>query len=220
MKNFSFYLFLPLILLVAFLFTPSVGYFAAQKKIEAREIAQAEELARVKAAEDEKRAEIEKRAEEDARARQEESAKAELAKEEKKRKDYEDAIAKLEEDIKTFSGEADAFAAEIANLEIQLVKLRDRKEAEDRETLELAKQVELAKIDRRIAEMEIQRMVAMVREDLNSSPLICSDRGAAESRVARQHRDRQSGVPAFGAPVAITFSISRVRSSPRTGFAR
>jgi chromosome segregation ATPase len=185
MKNFSFYLFLPLILLVAFLFTPSVGYFAAQKKIEAREIAQAEELARVKAAEDEKRAEIEKRAEEDARARQEESAKAELAKEEKKRKDYEDAIAKLEEDIKTFSGEADAFAAEIANLEIQLVKLRDRKEAEDRETLELAKQVELAKIDRRIAEMEIQRMVAMVREDLNSSPLLVPPPAVAPAAKGR-----------------------------------
>ncbi|HUG09735.1 MAG TPA: hypothetical protein VMM36_01920 [Opitutaceae bacterium] len=172
MKNFSFYLFLPLILLVAFLFTPGVGYFAAQKKIEAKEVAKAEELARIEAAENEKRIEIEKRAEEDARTRQEESANAERTKEEKKRKDYEDAISKLEEDIKTFSGEADAHAAEIANLEIQIVKLRDRKETGDRETLELAKQVELAKIDRRIAEMEIQRMVAMVREDLNTSPLL------------------------------------------------
>ena len=172
MKNLSLYLILPALMLLAFVFTPGIGYLASQERIAAREEARAEEAARVKAEEDARRAEIEKRAEEDARARQEESAKAERAKEEKKRKDYEDAIAKLTEDINAFSSEADAYSKEVAELEIQLVKLRDRKEKEDRETLELAKQVELAKIERRIAEMEIQRMVTMVREDLNSSPLL------------------------------------------------
>jgi len=172
MKNLYFYLLLPAVLLLLFLFTPGFGYFAAQEKIAARDHARAEEIASIKAAEDLKRAEIQKRAEEDALIRQQENEQQERLKEEKKRQDYEDAINKLKSDIAAFNGDADAFSKEIADLEIQILKLRDRKEAQDRETLELAKQVELAKIERRTAEIEIQRMVSMVGERLSSSPLL------------------------------------------------
>jgi hypothetical protein len=172
MKNLYLYLILPAILLVVFLFTPGFGYFAAQEKLEARELASEQESERLKAEEEAKRADIQKRAEEDALERQREREEQDRLKEEKKRKDYEDGIARLKEDIATYSADSDTFTKELNALQLQLSKLRDKKEVEDRQTLELAKQVELAKIERRTAELEIQRMVTMVSKTLTSSPLL------------------------------------------------
>lgn len=172
MKNLSLYALLPAVLLLAFLFTPGVGYFSAQKQFAARDQGRAMEVSRQKAAEDARRAEIQKRAEEDAIERQKEREQQERLKEEKKQRDYEDAISKLKEDVAAYSSESDTFAKEYADLEVKLVQLRDRKEAEDRATFELAKQVELGKIERRTAEMEIQRMVGMVSGRLSSSPIL------------------------------------------------
>jgi hypothetical protein len=52
-----------------------------------------------------------------------------------------------------------------------LVRLRNAKEKANTDTFTLAKHVETLKIDRRSAEIEIQRMVDMVGQRLNSSPL-------------------------------------------------
>lgn len=172
MKNFRLYLILPAILLVAFLFTPGQGYFSAQKQILAKEKAREEAVEQAKIAEETKRAEIQKRAEQDAIARQKENEAVERAKAEKKRKDYEDAINKLQEDIATFTSESEAYGKEVTELESQLAKLRDRKESENRATFDLSKEVELAKIERRTSELEIQRMVGMVSRTLTSSPLL------------------------------------------------
>lgn len=171
MKSFYLYILVPAVLLVAFLFTPSVGYFAAQKQIAAKAARLEKEKAEKKAEEDRKRKEVEAKAAEDARARQAQREAEEKAKAEKREKDYKDAIDKLQADIDAFNAEADKFAKEAADLEIQLTRLRARKEQVTREAFELAKQVELAKINRRNAEMEIQRMVDMVAQRLNASSL-------------------------------------------------
>lgn len=171
MKKFL-YLILPAVMLAAFLFTPGMGYLAAQKEIAARVAAREEAVRQTKAAEDAKRAEIQQRAEEDARARQRENEALERAKEEKKRKEYEDAVNKLKEETATYIRETEAFNKENAALEVELGKLRDRKESLNRENFDLAKQVELAKIERRTAELEIQRMVGMVSRTLSASPLL------------------------------------------------
>jgi len=172
MKNIQLFLVIPALLLLAFLFTPGYGYFAAQKEITAKQEAREKAAAEARQAEEAKRLEIQKRAEEDAITRQKENELLERAKEDKRRKDYEDAINKLRDDIATFTRETEGHTKESADLEATLAKLRDQKEAANRDTFDLAKQVELAKIERRIAEMEIQRMVAMVSRNLSSSPLL------------------------------------------------
>lgn len=172
MKNIHLFLVIPALLLLAFLFTPGYGYFAAQKEIVAKQEAREKAAAEAKQVEEAKRLEIQKRAEEDAIARQKENELQERAKDDRRRKDFEDAINKLRDDIATFTRETEAQAKESADFEAQLGNLRDRKEAANRDTLDLAKQIELAKIERRIAEMEIQRMVAMVSRNLSSSPLL------------------------------------------------
>lgn len=171
MKTFYLYLIVPFVLLLAFLYTPSVGYFAAQKRIAAK-VAAAEAAKEAKQAEEDRhRKEVEAKAAEDARERQLKREAEEKAKQEKREREYQDANDRLSRDIAEFSGEADKFAKEAAELDIALAKLRTRKESAAREAFELAKQVELAKIERRNAEIEIQRMVDMVAQRLNASPL-------------------------------------------------
>lgn len=171
MKSFYLYIVVPVVLLLVFLFTPGVGYFSAQKQIAAKVARLESEKAAKKAEEDAKRKEVERKAADDARQRQAEREAQEKAKAEKKERDYQDALAKLTAEMNEYATEADKFAKEAADLEIELTKLRARKEQTTREAFELAKQVELAKINRRNAEIEIQRMVDMVAQRLNASPL-------------------------------------------------
>lgn len=171
MKAFYLYIIAPLVLLLVFLFTPGSGYFAAQKKIAAKVAALEAKQEEERAEADRKRKEIEAKAAEDARDRQAKRDAEERARIEKREREYQDVIDKLNKDITEFSSEADKFAKEAADLDIELAKLRARKEQAAREAFELAKQVELAKINRRNAEIDIQRMVEMVAQRLSSSPL-------------------------------------------------
>ena len=172
MKNLALYLIIPAFLLVAFLFTPGLGYFAAQKEIDAREAARKAEIAKKQAEEEAKRAEIQKRAEADALARQKEREEEDRKKAEAKEKAYQDAIDKLNSDIAEYTKDADKYSSEVNAYELQLAKLRDKKEKLNSETFDLQKKVELAKIERRTAEMEVQRMVSMVADKLDTSPLM------------------------------------------------
>jgi chromosome segregation ATPase len=165
------YLIVPVVLLVAFLFTPGGGYFSSMKQLAAKQEAIKAEAAALKAADDKRRAEIEAKANEDAKRRQNEREAEEKAKADKKEKDYADALKKLKDEADGYSTEADKLIKESAQLEDQLVKLRNEKEKVNHETFELAKQVELAKVERRNAELEIQRMIQMVGNKLNTSSL-------------------------------------------------
>jgi chromosome segregation ATPase len=171
MRNLYTYILLPVILLVAFLFTPGAGYFSSMKELEAKNQRIKQEKATAKAAEDARREEIEKKAADDAKKRQAQRDAEERAKEAKKLKDYDDAMKQLGDEAAKYAGEADAFQKEANSLELQLNEFRSAKEKASREVFELTKQVELAKVSRRNAELEIQRMVDMVAQRLGASSL-------------------------------------------------
>lgn len=163
----KFYIIVPVLLLGVFVFF----YNGALKEMAAKEERKKQEAAAVQAAEDARRQIIEQKAAEDARRRQEEREAADRAKEEKKTRDYEDALRQLNDEGGRYAAEADALAKEAAQLEVQLVEMRNLKEKTNREAFELAKQVELAKVQRRNAELEIQRMVDMVAQRVGASSM-------------------------------------------------
>lgn len=171
MKNLYIYVLTPVVLFLAFMYTPGIGYNSAIKELDAKNQRIKAEKAAAKAADDARRAEIELKATEDAKKRQEQRDAEERAKEARKVKDYEDAMKQLRDEAGKYASEADGFQREANALELQLNELRSLKEKTNREVFELAKQVELAKVGRRNAEIEIQRMVDMVAQRLGASSL-------------------------------------------------
>ena len=69
------------------------------------------------------------------------------------------------------TGVYDAFAKEASQLEVQLNAMRQQKEKLNSETFELQKQVELARVAKRTAELEIQRMTDMISKRAADSAL-------------------------------------------------
>lgn len=163
----KFYIIVPVVLLGVFIFF----YRGALQEMAAKDELKRKEAAALQAADDARRKEIEARAAEDARKRQEEREAVERAKEEKKIREYEDAMKQLREETARYASEADALSKQANGLEIQLAEMRTLKEKTNREAFDLAKQVELAKIQRRNAELEIQRMVDMVAQRVGNSSL-------------------------------------------------
>ncbi|MBI5382025.1 MAG: hypothetical protein HZA31_09020 [Opitutae bacterium] len=129
------------------------GKRLAAKKVEI-EKRDAEEAAKKKALEERARQDADRLAAE--RAKEEAKKLAERvaaqAAEDKKVKDATDLAL----------GECDKYTKEIARMERELSDLRAKKEKTTREFLEISKQLELAKIARRNAELEVQRMTEMV----------------------------------------------------------
>lgn len=163
----KYYFIVPAVLLASFLFV----YNGALKEMAAKETAEKAHKAEVKAAEDKRKAEIEARATADAKRRQDERDAEEKAKIEKKERDYQDGMRKLKDEADNYTAEADRLVKESNALELQLSALRTQKEKTTREVFELTKQVEMAKINRRTAELEIQRMVDMVATKASASSL-------------------------------------------------
>jgi hypothetical protein len=163
------YLIFPSLLLAVFL----TFYFMDAKRVAERDRVHALEVQRRDAEEAQKQKDLKERAEADAKKRADERA-AELAKKEadklarwtKAGKDIQDANDKS-------NAESNRHSIKIAELEKQLDSLRTLREKTNQEYLELLKKVELAKIDRRSAELEIQRTTEMIA------------RRAAESSMAK-----------------------------------
>jgi chromosome segregation ATPase len=161
------YLIVPVILLAIFGFS----YNGALKDMQAKEDANHAKAAAKKAEDDKHKAEVEAKATADAKKHQEERDAEDRKKQEKKQADYDDAMKKLRDEANDYVAQAEKFGKEAADLELQISQGRNEKERLTRETLELAKAVELAKISRRNAELEIQRMVDMVGKKLNDSSI-------------------------------------------------
>lgn len=162
------YLIVPIVLLAIF----AVLYKGAVKDMEIKAAHQAE-VAKARADEEKKRKdEIEAKATEDAKKRQDEREAADLAKEEKKKRDYEDALKALNDEAAKYSTEADKLAKEAADLELQISQGRTDKEKLNAATFDLAKKTEQLKINRRTAELEVQRMIEMVSKKLNNNSVI------------------------------------------------
>lgn len=165
----KFYALVPLVLMALFV----VYYMSFSKTYAEREAEQAAEKQRIADAEAEKKAEAERVAKADADRRTAERAAEEARKEAEKRKKWEDQGREIADATARFNTEADKFAKQSAELEIELLNLRGQKEKAGREAFDLAKRVEEARIAKRNAELEIQRMTEMIA------------RRAAESSMAQ-----------------------------------
>jgi hypothetical protein len=161
------YLIVPAVLLAVFGFF----YTGALKEMHDKEVAREEKIAREAKADADRKAEIEKKATADAIKKQEERAAADKAKEDKKEKDYQDAMTKLKDEADDYASQTAKLNKESSDLDAAILQTRNDKERLTREGLELAKQVELAKINRRTSELEIQRMIEMVAKKLNDSSI-------------------------------------------------
>jgi hypothetical protein len=165
----KFYIIVPIIMLAAFV----AYYFSFIEGYEERQRAKEAEIARVEAEAEARKKEAERVAKADADRRAAERAAEEARKEAEKRKKWEDAGKEIADATARYNTDADKFAKEAGQLEIELLNLRGQKEKASREAFELAKRVELARIAKRNAELEIQRFTEMVA------------RRAAESSMAQ-----------------------------------
>ena len=161
------YLIFPSIMLAGFL----VIYFSHKEKAEEKERVHVAEVARQKAEADEKKKVAEAKAREDARKRQEERDAEEKKKQDEKAAKQAADDKKVRDQTAEYTAKVDAAAKQVNALEIELDRLRKEKDATSRESFDLAKQVELARIARRNAEMEIQRMTEMVARRAAESSL-------------------------------------------------
>ncbi len=163
----KFYIIVPLILMVVFGFI----YKDFSTKYEIQE---AEEAAALQAAEEAaatQKAEAERKAKEDADRRTAEREADEAAKLAERRAKWEAAGAAIAKATAEANAEADKLAAEAADLELQLREIRNQRDAKAAEAFELTKEVELARIAKRTAELDIQRMTAMVAKEAENSAL-------------------------------------------------
>lgn len=152
------YLIFPGIMLGAFVFV----YLGHVEETHKKEKAAAEKVARERSDLEAKKKVAEAKAREDAKKRQEERDA-----EEKKKQD-EKAAKQAADDKKVADQTAESLTRvnaaqkQISALETELERMRKDKDKLSRESFESAKNVELARIARRNAELEIQRMTEMV----------------------------------------------------------
>jgi chromosome segregation ATPase len=161
------YVIVPVVLLAVFGFL----YRGALQDMDAKQKALAAQAALVQETDAKRKKEVEDKANIDAQKRQEQRAAEDLAKAEKKQREYDDIMKKLKDESTDYSAQSVKFSKEAADLEQQITQTRNEREKLNREALELSKQVELAKINRRNAELEIQRTMEMVAVKLNESSI-------------------------------------------------
>ncbi len=161
------YIIVPVVLLAIFSFL----YKGALNDMKTKEETRIAKKVAADKVESDRKAEVEKRAQAEAAERMKKREAEDKAKEDKKEKDYADAMAALKREADDYASQTAKLTKENADIEADIIKSRDTKERIARETLELAKQVELAKINRRTAELEIQRMIEMVGKKLNESSI-------------------------------------------------
>jgi hypothetical protein len=161
------YLIFPGIMLAGFL----VFYMSHKKAAEEKEQAHLVRVAKEKAEAEEKKKVAEAKAREDAKKRQDEREAEERKKEEEKAAKQAADDKKVRDQMAEYTAKAEAATKEGANLEAELDRLRKEKDKTSRETFDLRKQVELARIARRNAELEIQRMTEMVAQRAAASSL-------------------------------------------------
>lgn len=161
------YLIVPLILLVGF----SFYYLQFAKDLAIKE--QEKEAARQAeiAAEDAKKAEAERIAREESAKRAAEREAEQAKKEADRRAKWDADGAKIASDTADYKKQGDAYTKEINGLELQLLEIRRLKDQRTNEALALTEQVELARIGKRNAELEVQRLTDMVAQQAAKSSM-------------------------------------------------
>lgn len=163
------YVIFPGIMLAVFL----VIYSSAMKDVELATQKKAEEVAKMKAADEAKKKVAEEKAREDSARRSAERAAEDAKREADRIAKWQNESKKIQDDTDKAQADADRYNKEVAALELTLDSLKKSKDKSSREAFDLVKQVERAKVDRRNAEIEIQRLTEMV------------SRRAAESSLTR-----------------------------------
>lgn len=146
-------------------------YLSHMKELEIRDKQRAEQLELERKKEAEQKAAIETKAREDAERRAAERAANDAKKEADRLAKWEAENQRIQDAINEFVAKGDTYAKEISQLEIQLNSLRSQKEKLNREAFEFSKQVEQARIEKRNAELEIQRMTDMIAKKAADSAL-------------------------------------------------
>ena len=146
-------------------------YFSFLKQTEIKEKQRAEQVAQERKVEEERKAAIEAKARDDAAKRAAERAAAEEKKEADKLARWNAEGQKIQDATNAANAKADAYSKQISNLELELNTLRTNKEKLNREAFEFAKQVEQARVNKRNAELEIQRMTDMIAKRAADSAL-------------------------------------------------
>jgi hypothetical protein len=164
------YLIVPVILLALF----GGVYWQHNRTAAADAAAKAAAIAEANSAEAAKKAEAERKAREDADKRAAERLAEEEKKEADKRAKWEADGATLVAATADYTAQAAALAAQAAALEKEIAAVRADKERVSRETFEQSRAIELARIDRRNAELEIQRMTEMVARKAGETSLVKS----------------------------------------------
>ena len=153
-----FYLIVPIVLLGLF-----GGIYWQHSRTAATEAAaKATETERIKAEELAKKAEAERAAREEAARRAAAREAEEKAKEDEKRARWAAEGKRIEEETAAFAARVAELAEQTKRAETELTEVRAAKDALDRENFEIAREVELARIAKRNAELEIQRAVEVV----------------------------------------------------------
>lgn len=166
MKKWLYFIF-PAILTVIFLFF----YLTHVKQAEEKDRIRKAEIARIQKEEADRKAEIEEKARQDAARRAAERAAIEAKKEADRIAAWEAVGKEIQDATDKNNAEADAFARQAANLEIELDALHRTKEKINAEVLEQAKAVERALVAKRTAEIEIQRRTEMIRQRVAASSM-------------------------------------------------
>ncbi len=152
------YFIVPLLLLLGF----GGVYVMHTKDADAKAALVAAERAKEVEAETAKKAEAERQAKADADKRTAERLAEEARKESEKRAKWEAAGRQIAEDTDAFCAQAEKHAAEARVLEEKLATLRAEKDRASQAAFDLATEVEAARIWKRNAELEIQRLVEAV----------------------------------------------------------
>jgi chromosome segregation ATPase len=163
----KFYLIIPVVLLAVFIarYSQFTNQFAQAELVKAHE----KQLADAEV--EKNKAEAIERATADARARKEAQDAEDARLEAEHLAKFEASKQKLADQTAKFQQEADSYAKQATDLQAQLDSLQATHEKASQELFDLQKQIELAKIDRRDADLEIQRTYDMVTQKVADSSL-------------------------------------------------
>lgn len=161
------YLLVPVILLAVF----GGVYWQHTTASESDRVAKAQAAAALKDAELARKAEAERKARADAEKRTAERLAEEAKRDAEKRARTEEENRRIAADTATYRAQSATLATETAALEKQLAGLRARREKLNTDAFALAKEVELARIAKRNAELEIQRLTDMIARQAANTTL-------------------------------------------------
>jgi len=164
MKKWTYVVF-PVVMLAIFL----TFYSAEKRRWDAAEAARILSEQKAKAADDARKAAAEAAARIAAKKRADDQKREEAAQEQARREKWDAETRGIQAVTDRANAEAAALNREASELEIEIDALRQQKEKLNREDFDLLKEVELARARQRTAELEIERLVAIISDRAEQS---------------------------------------------------